>query len=142
MAGRRRHMAHRRHRLAARRLTDWRRSARDPTWAERIGKLRIRVGYPRGSEVDLFDWHSGQIDRATPITMTYRNTQKVRRFFKAECGEFFKFGRAFMAWLKVGVRKTMGDAADEWTRREATKRQRQVPSRLQNNGLSNSKGGG
>jgi len=91
--------------------------------------------------VDLFDWHGGRIDRATPITESYRNTQKVRRFFKSECGELFKFDRPFMAWLKIGVGKTMGDAADEWTRREATKRQQRVPARLPNNKSGNSNGG-
>jgi Domain of unknown function (DUF6434) len=69
-----------------------------------------------------FDWHRGQIVRATPITATYRHTPKVRRFFEAECGDHFRFDRPFMAWLKDGAEKTMGDAADEWVRREATKR--------------------
>ena len=66
-----------------------------------------------------FDWHSTEITRATPLTATYRNTQNVRRFFHAECGEQFKFDRPFMAWLKTAVGQTMGDAADEWLRREA-----------------------
>ncbi len=44
-----------------------------------------------------FDWHGGEIGRTTVITRTYRNTQNVRRFFRAECGEDFKFDRAFMA---------------------------------------------
>jgi|ERR1700730_15699740 hypothetical protein len=64
-----------------------------------------------------FDWHGGRITRATPITKSYRNTQNVRRFFKAECGDGFKFDRPFMAWLIDGTEKTMGDAADEWLRR-------------------------
>jgi hypothetical protein len=64
-----------------------------------------------------FDWHGGEITRATPITATYRNTQNVRRFFQSECGDGFAFDRAFMAWLKTGAGKTMGDAADEWRRR-------------------------
>jgi hypothetical protein len=72
--------------------------------------------------VASFDWHGGQITRATPITKSYRNTQMVRRFFKAECGNDFKFDRTFMAWLKNGKEKTMGDAADEWLRRAAIKR--------------------
>jgi hypothetical protein len=64
-----------------------------------------------------FDWHSDTISRQTPVTRTYRNTQNVRRFLKAECGETFKFDRAFMAWIKDGSDKTMGDVADEWLRR-------------------------
>ena len=61
-----------------------------------------------------FEWHSERITRSTQITTSYRNTQNVRRFFKAECGHQFKFDRSFMAWLKDGSQKTMGDAADEW----------------------------
>ncbi len=64
-----------------------------------------------------FDWHSGEMTRATPITRTYRNTQNVRRFFRVECGPDFKFDRLFMAWLIDGSPKTLGDAADEWSRR-------------------------
>jgi hypothetical protein len=65
-----------------------------------------------------FDWHSGGITRATPITDCYRNTQNVRRFFKAECGDGFKFDRSFMAWLRKATGLTMGDAVDEWRRRQ------------------------
>ena len=70
-----------------------------------------------------FDWHGGAITRATPITKSYRNTQNVRRFFKTECGSAFKFDRPFMAWLKDGADKTMGDAADEWLRRKVKRPQ-------------------
>ncbi|MEZ2332939.1 DUF6434 domain-containing protein [Mesorhizobium sp. RCC_202] len=69
-----------------------------------------------------FDWHADPILRATMITKTYRNTQNVRRFLTRECGAAFKFDRHFMAWLKDGTEKTMGDAADEWLRRPAQKR--------------------
>jgi hypothetical protein len=68
-----------------------------------------------------FDWHSGEITRATPITKSYRNTRNVRRFFNTECGADFTFDRPFMAWLKGSVDQTMGDAADEWLRRKVAK---------------------
>ncbi len=71
--------------------------------------------------MEAFDWHSGDITRATPITKSFRKTQKVRRFFKAQCGDVFRFDRDFIAWLKAAVGKTMGEAVDEWRRREATK---------------------
>ncbi|WP_298297199.1 DUF6434 domain-containing protein [uncultured Litoreibacter sp.] len=64
-----------------------------------------------------FDWHSNPITRDTPVTDTYKNTQNVRRFLTAECGDGFKFDRPFMAWIKDGAGKTMGDVADEWLRR-------------------------
>lgn len=69
-----------------------------------------------------FDWHGGRVTRATPVTGSYRNTQNVRRFFKSECGDDFKFDRGFMAWIKTGAANTMGEAADEWRRRNAAKR--------------------
>jgi hypothetical protein len=69
-----------------------------------------------------FDWHSNKITRATPLTKSYRSTQNVRRFFKAECGDGFKFDRSLMAWLKTAVDQNMGDAVDEWRRREANRR--------------------
>ena len=73
--------------------------------------------------VPPFDWHADLITRATPITASYRNTQNVRRFLKEQCGADFKFDRPFMAWVKQGGAKTMGDAAAEWLRRAAAKRQ-------------------
>ena len=65
-----------------------------------------------------FDWHSDPIPRAAPIISTYRNTQNVRRFFRAQRGDYFKFARPFMAWMIDGAPKTMGDTADAWLRRE------------------------
>lgn len=61
-----------------------------------------------------FDWHAGPITRSTPLDKNYRNTQKVRQFLIGECGDAFKFNRAFMAWIKSGELVTMGDVADEW----------------------------
>ena len=68
-----------------------------------------------------FDWHGDPITRATPIAENYRNTQNVRRFFKAQCGDHFKFDCAFMAWMKGATNKTIGDAVKEWLRRENEK---------------------
>ena len=75
----------------------------------------------RGNEpnADDFDWHADAIGRATPVNRSYRNTQNVRRFLCTQCGDDFKFDRAFMQWIKDGTAKTMGDVADEWLRRRA-----------------------
>ena len=62
------------------------------------------------------DWHAGPITRATPIDTGYRNTQKVRQFLVRECGDAFKFDRAFMACIKSGAPANMGEVADEWLR--------------------------
>lgn len=61
-----------------------------------------------------FDWHRDPIDAATPLDRHYRNTQNVRRFFLDACGPDFAFDRAFMAYLKDGTPKTMGEAAQAW----------------------------
>jgi len=66
------------------------------------------------------DWHSDPITNDTVIDAGYRNTQNVRRFFKAAIGERFKFDRAFMAWMKVHTGATMADAVAEWLRRESS----------------------
>lgn len=63
------------------------------------------------------DWHSDPITRDTPVNTDYQNTQNVRRFLQAQCGKDFKLDRPFMQWMKDGTAKTMGDVADEWTRR-------------------------
>lgn len=70
---------------------------------------------------EVVDWHRDPITGDTVIDANYRNTQNVRRFFKAEIGEHFKFDRPFMAWMKPHPGLTMRDAATEWQRREATK---------------------
>lgn len=74
-----------------------------------------------------FDWHAAKLTRATPITKHYRNTQNVRRFLRAQCGPDFKFDRLFIAWIKDGRPKTMGDVADEWKRRRRAAKRADQP---------------
>jgi hypothetical protein len=83
-------------------------------WHPTPGGLMMEDG------LHLFDWHRDPIMRDTPITSSYRNTQNVRRFFQSQCGAHFRFNTAFMAWLKDPTPKTMGDAVDEWQRRQRT----------------------
>lgn len=66
-----------------------------------------------------FDWHSDPITRSTEVDAGYRNTQNVRRFMRSACGDDFKFDRAFMAWIRDGAPKRMGDVADEWLKRQS-----------------------
>ncbi|MCR9138252.1 MAG: SAP domain-containing protein [Alphaproteobacteria bacterium] len=61
---------------------------------------------PRSS----FDWHSEPLSKDTVITDSYRNTQNVRRFFKAAIGDGFKFNIAFMEWMRSNTGKTLEDA--------------------------------
>ena len=64
-----------------------------------------------------FDWHGSLITRTTAVDEAYKNTQNVRRFMTAQCGSDFNFDRDFMAWIRNGIPKSMGDVADEWLRR-------------------------
>ena len=66
--------------------------------------------------MSCFDWHKDPIGRDTPVDAEYKNTQNVRRFLSSECSTDFKFTRPFMAWIKDGRSKTMGEVADEWMR--------------------------
>lgn len=74
-----------------------------------------------GFERRPFDWHYSGLSSHTIITPDYRTTQNVRRFFKAEIGEAFKFDRSFMTWMQDNSGKTLGDAVDEWRRRKGYK---------------------
>jgi len=56
------------------------------------------------------DWHSAELTPETVITESYKNTQNVRRFFRAYAGADFKFNVGFMAWMKANVGKTLGEA--------------------------------
>lgn len=67
----------------------------------------------------VFDWHSEPLTRQTRVNESYKNTQNVRRFLKKECGEDFTFDRDFMAWIHNDTPKSLGDVADEWTRRHS-----------------------
>lgn len=67
--------------------------------------------------MDRFDWHKDPIGRDTPVDARYRSTQNVRRFLTAQCAGAITLPRPFMAWIRNGQPKTMGDVADEWTRR-------------------------
>ncbi len=79
----------------------------------------VRQAFGIGEEMTAFEWHSGNVTRTTPITSTYANTQKVRRFLVEECGSSFKFDREFMGWMMSAVGKTVGDAIDERKSRNA-----------------------
>jgi hypothetical protein len=71
--------------------------------------------------MDEFDWHKDVILESTVITRSYKNTQNVRRFFKSNCGEHFKFDRNFMQWMKEAQGLSMGDAIREWLSRQSKK---------------------
>ena len=63
------------------------------------------------------DWHCEVVEPETVIDRNYKNTQMVRRFFKEQIGDQFKFDRPFMAWMTENTGKTMQDAVKEWLRR-------------------------
>lgn len=65
------------------------------------------------------DWHSAELTRMTIVVKNYKNTQNVRRFMVAQCGERFRFDRDFMAWIRNDIPKNLGEVVDEWKRRKA-----------------------
>ncbi|NVN83331.1 DUF6434 domain-containing protein [Vibrio sp. Scap16] len=71
--------------------------------------------------MEKVDWHKNHIDDNTLITDSYKTTQNVRRYFKSQFGEQFKFDRDFMLWMKNSTGLTMGDAVQEWAKRKQTK---------------------
>jgi hypothetical protein len=78
-----------------------------------------------------FDWHAADLTPDTIITDSYKNSQNVRRFFKAQIGAHFKFSIASMAWMKENVGRTLGDAVTAIKRLEEAASssgfQRQIP---------------
>jgi hypothetical protein len=64
-----------------------------------------------------FDWHSARLSLNTRITDDYRSTQNVRRFFKSQLGDDFRFTVEFMNWMKTNPGKTLKTAVREWRRR-------------------------
>ncbi|ELV3390432.1 hypothetical protein SGI62_004353 [Enterobacter hormaechei] len=64
-----------------------------------------------------FDWHSALLTRNTVVDPSYKNTQNVRRFMRAEYGEAFRFDWEFIAWIRNGEPKTLGDVVNEWKQR-------------------------
>ena len=86
-----------------------------------LRSLLQAVAIPGLHSPEGFDWHSDTITRSTSVNRNYRNTQNVRRFLKAQCGEQFVCDRPFMRWIKDGTEKTMGDVADEWLNRQTHK---------------------
>ncbi|UTZ25365.1 hypothetical protein HB761_00555 [Vibrio campbellii] len=67
------------------------------------------------------DWHKDPIEDNTLVTSSYKSTQNVRRYFKSKCGDNFAFARGFMQWMKQAEGITMGEAVQEWLRRQETK---------------------
>lgn len=65
------------------------------------------------------DWHTAELGPDTVITVSYKNTQNVRRFFKSQLGPDFKFNIVFMAWIKANVGATLADAVAEYNRMNA-----------------------
>lgn len=61
-----------------------------------------------------FNWHSEALFPQTIITDSYKNSQNVRRFFKDQLGDKFKFNIAFMDWMKANVGKSLTDAMVEY----------------------------
>ncbi|MFK7868672.1 MAG: DUF6434 domain-containing protein [Roseobacter sp.] len=61
-----------------------------------------------------FDWHSAPLTPDTVITESYKNSQNVRRFFKSQVGDGFKFNIPFMDWMRQNTGKTLAEAVEAY----------------------------
>ena len=77
-----------------------------------------------------FDWHSAPLSLETVITDSYKNSQNVRRFFKAHVGDHFKFDIAIMAWMKENEGRTLADAVEAIKSLEAKAKQPGFQSKI------------
>ena len=57
-----------------------------------------------------FNWHTDVLTPETIISDSYKNTQNVRRFFKSQLGDGFKFNIQFMEWMRENTGATLSDA--------------------------------
>ena len=67
-------------------------------------------GDTKSKPASKFDWHSAELSLETVITDNYKNSQNVRRFFKAHAGADFKFNIRFMNWMRENSGKTLREA--------------------------------
>lgn len=77
-----------------------------------------------------FDWKNASLSRETIITDNYKNGQNIRHFFEEVIGKRFSFNIIFMKWMKENIGKTLGDAAEEWLRIEAMKKDKNYKSEI------------
>jgi len=77
-----------------------------------------------------FDWRNAPLSTKTIITDNYKNSQNVRCFFEKEIGKRFSFNILFMKWMKENIGKNLGDAAAEWLRIEAMKKEKNYKSEI------------
>lgn len=80
-----------------------------------------------------FDWHSSELSTNTIITDNYKNTQNVRRYFKAHVDIGFKFNIDLMDWCKKNTGKTLGDAGRYWQSQKASSTKTIIKSHNQYN---------
>ncbi|MEM0977066.1 MAG: DUF6434 domain-containing protein [Pseudomonadota bacterium] len=80
-----------------------------------------------------FDWHGAPLSLETVITDSYRNSQNVRRFFKSQLGDDFKFNIPFMAWMKENVGATLAEACTTYEEMKALGFPSEIPDHNQFN---------
>lgn len=74
----------------------------------------VWTGDVRQKPKSKFDWHSAPLTPETVITDSYKNSQNVRRFFKSQVGDNFKFNIAFMDWMRQNTGKTLAEAVEAY----------------------------
>ncbi len=78
------------------------------------GKLIINANKEKLKTISNFNWNTEKLEKNTLVTDNYKNTENVRKFFKQNIGNNFKFNVEFMNWMKANNGKTLGDAVNKW----------------------------
>ena len=88
----------------------------------------VLPGDVKARPASTFDWHSAELTPETVITDSYRSSQNVRRFFKAQLGAGFRFNIAFMDWMRNNAGKTLADACAAY--REIRQAEKETPASI------------
>lgn len=80
--------------------------------------------------VSKFDWNKEILTPDTLITDSYKNTENVRRFFRAHIGEHFYFTVEFMNWMNHNPGKKLSDAILTWEQLREQKKDNSFKSEL------------
>ncbi len=73
----------------------------------------------KGKPRSKFNWHNAELTPETVITDSYKNSQNVRRFFRRQVGDGFRFTIGFMDWIRLNRGATLADAVVEYRRMAA-----------------------
>jgi hypothetical protein len=96
----------------------------------------LQNGYPpatiprKGKMSKGFNWDKDPLTLQTIITDRYKNSQRVRDFFKECIGPHFSFNVVFLQWMKDNTGRTLSDAVEAWIEIHHQKKSGQTPGKI------------